>query len=113
MEKKLTGKVIVVGDNIDTDQIYPGCYLAITDPKEIGEHGFFGISEDDATKLYNSLLNAYFGKDDPVIKEKIRLVAYIHMVWWNRTNEPNNNVRLEGCRSRLYALLDKYDDVNF
>ena len=35
METRLTGKVIVVGDNIDTDQIYPGCYLALTDPKEI------------------------------------------------------------------------------
>ena len=29
METRLTGKVIVVGDNIDTDQIYPGCYLAL------------------------------------------------------------------------------------
>ena len=34
METKLTGKAVVVGDNIDTDQIYPGCYLALTDPKE-------------------------------------------------------------------------------
>ena len=55
----------------------------------------------------------YFGKDDPVIKEKIRLVSYIHMVWWNRTNEPSNDVRLKGCRERLYKLLDQYDDVNF
>lgn len=46
MNKQITGKIIVVGDNIDTDQIYPGCYLAITDPKQIGEHCFFGISED-------------------------------------------------------------------
>ena len=38
METKLTGKAVVVGDNIDTDQIYPGCYLALTDPKEIGSH---------------------------------------------------------------------------
>ena len=46
MEKKVTGKVIVVGDNIDTDQIYPGCYLALTDPKEIGRHCLEGVSED-------------------------------------------------------------------
>ena len=38
METKLTGKIIVVGDNIDTDQIYPGAYLALTDPTEIGSH---------------------------------------------------------------------------
>ena len=48
MEMKLTGKVIVVGDNIDTDQIYPGCYLALTDPKEIGSHCLEGVSKDIA-----------------------------------------------------------------
>ena len=46
MEMKATGKVIVVGDNIDTDQIYPGCYLALTDPKEIGSHCLEGVSKD-------------------------------------------------------------------
>ncbi len=48
METKLTGKVIVVGDNIDTDQIYPGCYLALTDPKEIGSHCLEGVSREIA-----------------------------------------------------------------
>lgn len=45
MEKKFTGKIIVVGNNIDTDQIYPGRYLAITDPKEIGSHCLCGVDE--------------------------------------------------------------------
>ena len=48
METKVTGKVIIVGDNIDTDQIYPGCYLALTDPKEIGSHCLEGVSKDIA-----------------------------------------------------------------
>lgn len=48
METKLTGKIIVVGDNVDTDQIYPGCYLALTDPKEIGSHCLEGVSADIA-----------------------------------------------------------------
>lgn len=48
MEKKLEGQIIIVGDNIDTDQIYPGCYLALTDPKEIGSHCLSGVSEDIA-----------------------------------------------------------------
>ncbi len=48
METRLTGKVIVVGDNIDTDQIYPGCYLALTDPKEIGGHCLEGVSKEIA-----------------------------------------------------------------
>ena len=48
METKVTGKIIVVGDNIDTDQIYPGCYLALTDPEEIGRHCLEGVSGDIA-----------------------------------------------------------------
>lgn len=48
METKLTGNVIVVGDNIDTDQIYPGAYLALTDPAEIGTHCLEGVSADIA-----------------------------------------------------------------
>ena len=49
MNTKVTGKIIVVGDNIDTDQIYPGCYLAITDPKEIGSHCLSGVDESIAS----------------------------------------------------------------
>ncbi len=48
MNTKITGKIIVLGDNIDTDQIYPGRFLAITDPKEIGSHCLSGVREDIA-----------------------------------------------------------------
>lgn len=48
METKITGKALVVGDNIDTDIIYPGRFLELTDPKEIGSHCLAGISEDVA-----------------------------------------------------------------
>lgn len=87
-------------------------YCAFNEDDPGNSERFFGISDEEGKKLYNETINLYFGKDDPVIKDKIKLVAYIHMVWWNRVNEPNNNVRLEGCRSRLYALLDKYNDLD-
>lgn len=45
MIKNILGKAVKVGKNIDTDQIYPGKYLAITDPKEIGKHCLEGVSE--------------------------------------------------------------------
>lgn len=45
MEKVITGNIIVVGSNIDTDQIYPGRFLAITDPAEIGSHCLCGVDE--------------------------------------------------------------------
>lgn len=88
----------------------PYCAFDEDDPGNTKK--FFGIDHDEAVRLYNALVNLYFGKDDQVIKDKIKLVCYIHMVWWNRTNEPENNVRLEGCRARLYELLDKYDDLD-
>ncbi len=45
MKKIITGKIIVLGNNIDTDQIYPGRYLAITDSGEIGRLCLSGVDE--------------------------------------------------------------------
>ena len=87
-------------------------YCAFNEDDPGNSERFFGITDEEGRKLYNDTLNLYFGKDDPVIKDKIKLVGYIHMVWWNRVNEPNNNVRLEGCRGRLYELLDRIDDLD-
>ena len=88
----------------------PYCLFNEDDPGN--SEKFFGVTEEQANGLYNSLLDTYFGKDDKDIKNKIRLVGYLHMVWWNRINEPTNNKRLEGCRSRLYKLLDEYNDLD-
>ena len=38
MEKIISGKTHIFGDNIDTDQIYPGQFLEIVGPKEIALH---------------------------------------------------------------------------
>ncbi|MBO4667295.1 MAG: hypothetical protein J5666_04115, partial [Bacilli bacterium] len=62
-------------------------------------------------KIYNDILNKYFNGIEETQKEKIALVCYLHMVWWNRINEPTNMVRLNGCLSRLIKLIDKYDDL--
>ena len=51
MNTEITGKIIVVGDNIDTDQIYPGRFLAITDPAEIGSHCLCGVDEGIAASF--------------------------------------------------------------
>lgn len=46
MQTILSGKALVVGNNIDTDIIYPGRFLELTDPREIGIHCLAGISEE-------------------------------------------------------------------
>lgn len=38
MINEIKGSAHLFGKNIDTDQIYPGRYLEITDPKEIASH---------------------------------------------------------------------------
>ncbi len=40
MNEVITGKVWKFGDNINTDVIYPGKYLSITDPPETAKHAF-------------------------------------------------------------------------
>lgn len=42
MEKTIEGKAFVFGANIDTDQIYPGRYLELTDPEDVGKHAMEG-----------------------------------------------------------------------
>jgi 3-isopropylmalate/(R)-2-methylmalate dehydratase small subunit len=42
MEQIIKGKAFVFGANIDTDQIYPGRYLELTDPQEVGKHALEG-----------------------------------------------------------------------
>jgi 3-isopropylmalate/(R)-2-methylmalate dehydratase small subunit len=43
MVKKIRGRVIKLGDNVDTDVIYPGRYLPIIDAEEMAEHALEGL----------------------------------------------------------------------
>ncbi|MDR1826965.1 MAG: 3-isopropylmalate dehydratase small subunit [Methylobacteriaceae bacterium] len=51
MQDKLTGTVMKLGKNIDTDQIYPGRFLELTDAEDIRRHVLAGVSEDYAGKI--------------------------------------------------------------
>ncbi|HDO19777.1 MAG TPA: 3-isopropylmalate dehydratase small subunit [Thermoplasmatales archaeon] len=50
---KIKGKVWKFGDNIDTDQIFPGAYLTLTEIEEMGKHAMEGVpgKEDFAKKV--------------------------------------------------------------
>ena len=73
---------------------------------------FFGIKDEDALALYNALLTRYFGKDDQAIRDKIRIVGYVHMIRWTTNNDPTNEKRINGCRERLLKLLEQYNDLD-
>lgn len=49
--KRIEGKVLVVGDNVDTDAIIPGRYLTLTDPVELGKHALEGLDPGIPSKL--------------------------------------------------------------
>ena len=47
----IKGVVYVFGDNIDTDQIYPGRYLELTEPQDIAKHAMEGADETFPSKV--------------------------------------------------------------
>jgi len=47
----IAGKVFKVGDDIDTDQIYPGRYLYLTSPEEMAVH----VMEDAVPNFYKKI----------------------------------------------------------
>ncbi len=51
MKQLIRGRVWKLGDNIDTDVIYPGKYLPIIEPEEMAEHVLEGIDPDFPKKI--------------------------------------------------------------
>ncbi|MCX5801513.1 MAG: 3-isopropylmalate dehydratase [Candidatus Eisenbacteria bacterium] len=47
----MKGRVWVLGDNVDTDVIYPGKYLPIIVPEEMALHALEGVDPQFASKL--------------------------------------------------------------
>ena len=86
-------------------------YVAFEEDDPGNSERFLGVKAELSRSIYEDVLSRYLGKDDPAFKDKIALVCYIHMLWWNKLNTPDNKARVDGCSSRLIALLDKYDDL--
>ncbi|MCU0561485.1 MAG: 3-isopropylmalate dehydratase [Desulfobacterales bacterium] len=49
--KRITGRVIKLGDAIDTDLIYPGRYVPVVDPAEWPRHALEGIDPNFPSRL--------------------------------------------------------------
>lgn len=87
-------------------------YVAFEEDDPGNSEKFLGVKPEFAKKLYLDVFTGYMGGFDQDKLNKVRLICYLHMVWWSKVNDKTINQRLEGCRSRLYELLDQYDDVN-
>ena len=86
-------------------------YLAFEEDDPGNTARFLGMEPEYCSKIYYDTLKKYFGRDDKALIDKIALTCYIHMVWWNTVNTPENTARLNGCKERLIKLLDEYDDL--
>ena len=51
MDDRITGRVWVFGDNVDTDQIIPAEYLVMADPVELGGHAFEKVRPEFAGEV--------------------------------------------------------------
>lgn len=58
MEKIINSKAVLLGNNVDTDQIYPGRFLAIVEPEQIGKHCLAGIDEETRKHVPGSIVVA-------------------------------------------------------
>lgn len=59
MKNIVTGRAFVYGNNIDTDQIYPGRYLELVDPNEIKAHCLEGVDESFSKEVgFNDIVVA-------------------------------------------------------
>ena len=87
-------------------------YVAFEEDDPGNNEKFLGVSAVFSMKLYNQIINQYFGSEDQSIKDKIALVCYVHMLWWTLTNQRDNEKRFNGCKRRLEILLRKYNDLD-
>ena len=58
MRNIIQSKAVLLGNNIDTDQIYPGRFLALVEPKEIGSHCMEGLDIETQKLVPGSIVVA-------------------------------------------------------
>ena len=52
----LKGRVVKLGDNIDTDVILPGKYLTLVEPEELAQHALEGLDPNFSVKARSGVI---------------------------------------------------------
>lgn len=86
-------------------------YVSFEEDSPGNNEEFLGVTAAFSSKLYNDLVEGYFESKDQAIKDKLEILACIHMIWWAVNNAPDDEKRIEGNKNRLIKLLDQYDDL--
>ena len=72
---------------------------------------FFGLDAKFVRKIFDDVMNLYFDSYNEDILNKIRIVCYIHMAWWNLVNSSDDLRWFNGSMKKLLELIDKYNDL--
>lgn len=89
-------------------------YIAFEEDDPGNCERFLGLSTETCRRLYDGVVSYGLGKEDsPLRRDQIKILSYVHMMWWNQANEPENTKRFEGCKGRLLALLDAHKELKF
>ncbi len=99
------------GDKIFELAALRNAYISFEEDDPGNCEKFLGCPKEMCSRLFNDLVKGSVGNNDKETMDKIAMVSYIHMIWWNKMNTPDFKPRLEGNRSRLIKLLDEYDDA--
>ena len=73
---------------------------------------FFGLDSKFVRRIFDDLMNLYFDSFNNDILDKIRIVCYVHMAWWNLVNSGDDLRWFNGSMTKLRQLLPKYDNLD-
>ena len=72
---------------------------------------FFGVSEELVTKLFNDIVDRYYKGATDLDKDKIALISYVQMIWWNRM-ENDSEEKMNKCLAKLKEITKKVNNLN-
>ena len=70
---RISGRALIVGgDDINTDIIYPGRYLTVTDPEEQAKHIFEGLGDEMPARIRAYPIVVAGGNRGPAVRASRR-----------------------------------------
>lgn len=73
---------------------------------------FFGVDAEISKKLYEDLINCYFGENNQAKKDKIAILSIIHVLRAYIVKDFGDEKAIKESKATLIDLLNKYDDLD-
>ena len=86
-------------------------YLVFNELEKGNSEIFFEMKEEFCAKLYDDIIEKYYSNINQIDKDKIAMLSYIQMAWWNRVENAGEE-KLEKCLKNINNLLSRVNDLN-